>query len=84
MVVSLIATFCFLAATTLGLALTRMAIVRAKGDGCVHLADSDAVMIERQEIAARRLSLVDGWGKALTILAVLCGIAAYIVWWISA
>lgn len=83
MTIPMFATFCVMAAATGGLGVIRLMIVRSKADGSVHLADCDAFLIEKQKEAARRLNLVDGWGKALTILTVLAGIAAYAVWWLG-
>lgn len=79
----LLTTFCLLAAMTLGLALTRLLIVRTKPDDSLHLADSDVLLIEKQRTAARRLRLVDLCGKTLTVLTLVFGIAAYSVWWIG-
>jgi hypothetical protein len=84
MTASLFTTFCLLATTTLALALGRLLIVRSKGDECLHLVDSDVPLIEKQKAAARRLEIVDVWGKTLTILTVLSGIAAYGAWWLRA
>jgi hypothetical protein len=74
-------TFCALATVTVALALRRLIIVRLKGDECLHLLDSDAPVIERQETSARLLDKVDAWGKTLTVLTILSGIAAYSAWW---
>jgi len=82
MTASLFTTFSLLAATTLVLALGRLLIIRSKGDECLHLVDSDVPLIEKQKAAAQRLAIVDVWGKTLTILTVLSGIAAYSAWWL--
>jgi hypothetical protein len=81
MTVPLIATFCVLAAGTLGLALYRQVIIRFKADECLHLLDSAAPVIEKQKTAGRRIEIVDAWGKTFTILTLVIGIAAYIAWW---
>jgi len=84
MTLPLFTTFCLLAAATLGLALYRMLIVRVKGDDCLHVLDSDVPLIDKQSFAERRLKTVDVWGKTLTILTLLAGIAAYGAWWMGA
>ena len=84
MTVPLFTTFCLLAAATLAVALGRVLIVRVKGDDCLHLVDCDVPLIKKQTAAARRLEIVDVWGKTLTILTVLSGIAAYGAWWLRA
>jgi hypothetical protein len=84
MAVPLIATFCLLAAGTLALALYRQVIVRFKADECIHLLDTAAPVIEQQRTASKRLETVDAWGKAVTVLTVVCGIAAYVAWWLGA
>jgi protein TonB len=84
MTLPLFTTFCLLATATLGLALHRMLIVRLKEDECLHVLDSDVPLIDKQKAAARRLKTVDVWGKTLTILTILSGIAAYGAWWMGA
>jgi hypothetical protein len=84
MTVPLFTAFCVLASATLAIALGRLLIVRSKGDECLHLVDSDVPLIEKQKVAARRLEIVDLWGKTLTVLTMLSGIAAYSVWWLRA
>ena len=84
MTTPLFTTFCLLTAATLALAVGRLLIVRFKGDECLHLVDRDVPMIAKQKAAARRLEIVDLWGKTLTILTVLSGIAAYGAWWMRA
>ena len=83
MTTPLFTTFGILAVATLGLALTRMMMVRLKGDECLHLMDAEVGMIKRQRNAFRRLERVDVWGKTLTFLTALVGIAAYISWWVG-
>ena len=84
MTVPLVATFCLLLVATLGVAMFRGLIVRFKADDCLHLLDSDVPLIAKQKAAAQRLDVVDAWGKTLTVLTVLSGIAAYGAWWLGA
>lgn len=84
MTVPLFTTFVFLAVATLGLAGFRLIVLRTKGDGCIHLAEFEAMRVEQQETAARRLKTIDVCGKTLTVLTVAAGLAAYVVWWIGA
>jgi hypothetical protein len=83
MTVPLFSAFCVFGAITLGLALRRQIIVRSKGDECLHLLESDAPLIQKQATSARQLQSVDTWGKTLTILTAVSGIAAYVVWWLG-
>ena len=84
MTVALFATFLLLAVVTLGLAGFRLIVLRTKGDGCIHLAEFEAMQVERQETAARRLKTIDICGKTLTVLTIVAGLATYVVWWIGA
>jgi hypothetical protein len=84
MTVPLFTAFCLLAVVTVGLALHRLLIVRFKGDECLRLLDCDVPLVEKQRAAGRRLEAVDVWGKTLTILTALSGIAAYVAWWMGA
>jgi hypothetical protein len=57
-------------------------------DAFVHLADSEVSNIPPQAAVARRLDLIDFWGKSLTVvdaafLVVLLGIVCYNAWQIS-
>lgn len=69
-----------LAAATLALAFVRAAIIRFKADDCLHLSDADAYIIPQQQAAQRRLAKLDVWGKAVTVLTVVSGVAAYAAW----
>jgi hypothetical protein len=84
MTVPLLTAFCLLLIATLGVAAIRGLIVRTKGDECLHLLDSDVPLIAKQKTAAQGLEIVDFWGKTLTILTILSGIASYSVWWLGA
>jgi len=84
MTLPLFTTFCVLGVATLGLALFRQLILRLKPDGSLHLMEATAGLVEQQQVAARRLDVVDVWGKALTVLTALVGIAAYVAWWLGA
>ena len=84
MTVPLLATFCLLLIATLAVAAVRGLIVRTNGDECLHLLDSNVPLIAKQKTAARRLEIVDAWGKTLTVLTILSGIASYSAWWLGA
>jgi hypothetical protein len=84
MTLSLAVTFFTLVAATVGLALGRAVIVRRGGDDCLHLGDADAALVKRQQTTARRLKIVDAWGKPITALTVVLGLAAYVAWWLGA
>ncbi len=81
MTTPLLATFCVLLTATLAIALRRLLIVRVKGDECLHLLDADAPFVEQQRSSAQRLEAVDVWGKALTMLTIVAGVATYVAWW---
>ena len=84
MTTPLLVTFCVLLTATLAMALRRLLIIRFKGDECLHLLDADAPFVEQQRSSAQRLEAVDVWGKALTILTLVVGVATYVVWWFGA
>ena len=41
----------------------------------IHVLDDDAVMVPQQASATKKLDHVDRWGKILTIIAVVYGLA---------
>ena len=43
-------------------------------DPVVHLASSEGALPANQQRQSRRINLLDGWGPALTILAVVYGL----------
>ena len=63
-----------LAGVVLALALYRKIVSRTEDD-LIHMHQADAVLISRQMAFARRLELIDFWGKTLTILAAVFGLA---------
>jgi hypothetical protein len=79
----LVTLFGALGVTTIALACYRLLVIRMKGDDCLHLLEADAPVVARQEAAARKLEVVDLWGKALTILTVVAGLVAYAAWWLD-
>jgi uncharacterized membrane protein len=49
--------------------------IRTKSDEILHVLDAEASQVSTQEIVAKKLSKVDFWGKTLTVLVVLYGLA---------
>lgn len=73
-----------LALAVLVLAMARKWISRREDD-TVHLADSEAPLVQQQASAATVLSRLDRWGKSLTVIVMLYGLAlivrvAYMGW----
>lgn len=62
------------AAVTLGLALYRK-VISAHEHDIVHLAASEAAEIPKQEALAARLGVIDKWGKTLTVVTLVFGLA---------
>jgi hypothetical protein len=59
--------------------------VARKDDGVIHVAASEAQISSEQVVIAKRLEIIDRWGKILTVLVILSGLAlagayAYQVW----
>jgi hypothetical protein len=48
--------------------------IAAGEDDTLHVMEGDAAMIPRQHKIAHELELIDRWGKALTIVAILFGL----------
>jgi len=61
-------------AVTLGLALYRK-LISAHENDIVHLAASEAAEIPKQEALAARLGVIDKWGKTLTVVTLVFGLA---------
>ena len=59
--------------TLIGLALYRKYVARNEDD-LVHLTDGEVPMIAQQKVMARRLEVLDRWGKTLTFLDVAFGL----------
>ncbi len=63
-----------LALIVMGFAIRR-GMVGRQDDETVHLADREAGMIARQTMVERKLRTIDRWGKLLTVIAVVYGLA---------
>ncbi len=64
-----------LTAFVIGLGLYRKFVSRFREDDLVHLAEGEAKLIPNQVAAARSLDRIDLWGKALTVVDVVFGLA---------
>ncbi len=51
------------------------AVVASGEDDSLHLAEGERSMVRQQAAAAKKLDTIDKWGKALTAIAVLLGLA---------
>ncbi len=76
-----------LAATVGSLAIYRKFVSRAEVD-VIHLRDSETPLVSDQKSFAHRLEAIDRWGKILTIVVILYGVAIagfylYEAWQIS-
>jgi hypothetical protein len=63
-----------LALAVLVLAMARRWVSRREDD-TVHLADSEAPLVQQQASVATVLSRLDRWGKSLTMIVLLYGLA---------
>lgn len=63
-----------LAIATLGLALYRK-LISASEEDLIHLGPGEESQIPGQVALAERLRLVDRWGKILTVITVVVGLA---------
>jgi len=63
-----------LALAVLALAMARKWISRREDD-TVHLADSEVPLVQQQATVATVLSRLDRWGKSLTVIVLLYGLA---------
>jgi uncharacterized membrane protein len=59
--------------------------IALKDDETLHVLDADANMVAQQATVAKKLEVVDKWGKILTVLVVvytlaLAGFYIYTVW----
>lgn len=50
-------------------------VVASQEDDMVHLRESEAGLVNQQTVVARRLEGIDAWGKRLTILVAILGVA---------
>jgi hypothetical protein len=60
-------------------------MVAGRTDEVVHLSGLEASVVNQQAEMARKLELIDKWGKTLTLVALitglaLCGVYLYQVW----
>jgi hypothetical protein len=63
-----------LACVVIGLAIYRK-MVAAHEDDILHLRQSEANLVNQQVMVARRLDGIDAWGKRLTIVMAVMGVA---------
>lgn len=64
-----------LTVVVIGLALYRKFVSRFREDDLLHLAEGEARLIPKQVAATRSLERIDFWGKALTVINVVFGLA---------
>jgi hypothetical protein len=69
----LTAIWAVLTAAVLALAIYRMIVARDEDD-LVHVADGEESLIGKQQVVARKLDVIDRWGKPLTVLVLVCGL----------
>ena len=63
-----------LAMFVLALAIYRK-VLSSKEDDSMHLADADTGIVSQQNVLAEKLEIIDKWGKILTIVVVVYGLA---------
>jgi hypothetical protein len=63
-----------LTAVVIGLIAYRKWVARDEDD-TLHVLDSDIAMVPRQAAMARKLESIDRWGQALTVIALVYGLA---------
>ena len=76
----------------MALAVITLIVVRkrtALGEDCtIHVMDGDAGQIPHQQEVAQKLDVIDRWGKSLTIVTVVFGLALAALWvyqgWVNA
>jgi len=76
-------TWVALAIAVLGLALYRKWIA-SRDDDSIHIS-GDGLVLEEQKVLSNKLEVIDRWGKTLTIVTVVFGLAlmaaaVYIAW----
>lgn len=62
-----------LALLVLGIAIYRK-VLSNKEDDTMHLADAEAGLVSEQTVLARKLEVIDKWGKLLTVVVVVYGL----------
>jgi hypothetical protein len=63
-----------LTAVVIGLIACRKWIARDEDD-TLHILDSDIAMVPQQAAMAQKLESIDRWGQALTVIALVYGLA---------
>ncbi len=63
-----------MAVGVLALALQRM-IVASHEDETLHIGENEAHLVDQQTKVFRKIQTIDRWGKLLTVIAVLYGLA---------
>ncbi|HKW96465.1 MAG TPA: hypothetical protein VJN43_01980 [Bryobacteraceae bacterium] len=63
-----------LACGVAGLAIYRR-MISGQEDEMIHVRDSESVHISHQATMAQRLEIIDRWGKILTVVALVYGVA---------
>jgi hypothetical protein len=63
-----------LAVAVIGLILYRAWIAKTEDDS-LHLHQSEIGLVSQQAATAQRLEVIDRWGQALTVIALLYGLA---------
>ena len=66
--------WCVLVGLVIALALYRR-LVTEKEDDTIHISDTTGVVAAQQMQMAKRLEVLDRWGKILTVVAILSGLA---------
>jgi hypothetical protein len=70
----LLASWGILGVTVLALAAYRTQLGRREDDR-IHFSDTEAALVSQQNQFAHRIEVIEKWGKSLTVLLVLYGIA---------
>lgn len=70
---SLFVTWLLLATGVVILAFYRKAVAR-KDDEMLHVSDAEAPVVVQQTVIAKKLDVIDKWGKVLTVVAVVYGL----------
>jgi hypothetical protein len=68
----------------LAAAVGALAVYRNKlagsSDELIHIEDTSADLSARQEIVAKKLEVIDKWGKILTVVAAVFGLVLVAAW----
>ncbi len=67
------------ASTVVGLAVYRKLVSRFEDDS-LHMNEADSSRVAQQAFVAHRLDVVDKWGKALTVFAVVYGVVLFAIY----